>query len=405
MLSSIRRVHEIIWERFRRKGSDLIYNYAEACGGDPTPEEIRAGIPNPSGWGLTIEDCCLNAGWLLDGMLEAHRVTGEAQWADKARRLFDGLASLGEVSHVPGFVARGYLPGRTEVYPNSSADQYTAFVYGLVAFARGPLATDADRSRARDRVVDVAKRLISNGECLPRLDGKPMIWGNTGRLSRDRGQRLLLFYKAAHALSQDEQWDRRYRNALFEFGGARQYANHGPAPHLPGGPVYEPFQSQAAWRALYELEADPVLRMRFRTAMRLTAQAVIGHIPRLSKWRDDPHPHDLCAWRKNWQRYATETGNPPPVTIRELSEYGTWVREHVPSTGAGGKSSAMGDLRSGLDALGVCLFCLEKDVRALAAEAARPYLEALAVEHIHIVTPLAGLEGAYWRGVASGLFE
>lgn len=405
MLSSIRRVHEIIWERFRRKGSELIYNFAEAPEGDPTPEEIRAGIPNPAGWGLTIEDCCLNQGWLLDGMLKAHDVTGEAEWANKARRLFDGLASLGEVSDVPGYVARGYLPGRSEVYPNSSADQYTAFVCGLAAFARGPLATDADRSRARDRLVEVAKLLVSFGECIPRLDGKPSIWGNTARLSPDRGQRLLLVYKATHTLSADEQWNRRYRNALFEFAGKRQYATHGPAPIPLTCNTYEAFQSQAAWRALYELESDPALQMRFRTAMRLTAQAAIGHIARLSKWRDVPHHFDPARWRKNWQRYAAETGNPPPVSICEVSEYGAWIREHAPSMDAGGGALAMGDLRSGLDALGVCLFCPDEDVRALATEAARPYLETLSVEHIHIVTPLAGLEGAYWRGVASGLFD
>lgn len=405
MLSSIRRAHQIIWERFRRKGCELIYNHAEAPEGDPTPDEIRAGIPNPAGWGLTIEDCCLNQGWLLDGMLEAHRVTGETEWADKACRLFDGLASLGEVSGVPGYAARGYLPGRTEVYPNSSADQYTAFVHGLVAFAHSPLATQADRSRARDRLVEVANRMVSFGECIPRLDGKPSIWGNTVHLSPDRGQRLLLVYKAAHALSKDEQWDRRYRNAVFEFGGARQYVAHGPAPIPLTYSIYEAFQSQAAWRALYELESDPALRMRFRTAMRLTAQAAIGHIARLSKWRDEPHPFDPAGWRKNWQRYATETGNPPPVSIREVSECGDWIRRHALSTDAAGNASAMGDLRNGLDALGVCMFCPDEDVRAVAAGTAKPYLEALSVEHIHIVTPLAGLEGAYWRGVASGLFE
>lgn len=401
MLSSIRRAHEIIWDRFRREGSELIYNYAEAPDGDPTPEEIRGGIPNPSGWGLTIEDCCLNQGWLLDGLLQAYRVTGADEWAEKARRLFDGLASLGEISGVPGFVARGYLPGRADVYPNSSADQYTSFVCGLVAFASSPLATDVDRARARDRVVEAADLIVSFGECIPRLDGKPSIWGGTVRLSPDRGQRLLLIYKAANTLSQDEQWDRRYRNALSEFGGARLYAMHGPEPIPLTFATYEAFQSQAAWRTLYELESDSVLRIRYRSAMRLTAQAAIGHIARLSKWRDVPRPFDPAGWRKNWRRYSTETGNPPPVSISEVNEYWAWVREHEPPEDAADSKPAMGDLRSGLDALGVCMFCLDEDVRTLAAEAVGSFLETLTVEHLHIVTPLAGLEGAYWRGVGS----
>ena len=401
----VRRAHDIIRHRFRRRGSDLVYNYAEGACPEPTPEEIAAGVPNPGGWGTSIEDCCLNMGWLLDGLLTAHRITGGEEWADKARSLFDGLCSLGEAPPLRGFVARGYLPGRTEVYPNTSADQVTAFVCGLRAFAASSLAVEEDRARAARLVVDVASLIDRFGQCMPTLDMQPSIWGSIARLAPDRGQRLLLIYRAAHVLSGDAHWGRSCRNALHEFGGARLFTSHGPTPVPLDVALYAPFQSQMAWCALHDMADDNELRLYHRTAMRLTAQAVIAHIDRWRNWTDAP-PSPMPDWREEWQRYVDATGAPPPRTLLEVSGSWEWMREQAPRRDTTEPNTTPeSHLRAAVDAVCICMLCPDEDVRALAAERAQPMLDQLDVENLYVVTPLAGLEGAYWRGVEAGLFS
>ena len=215
MTDNLRRGHDALWARFFCDETDLIYDRRMRVPDDfPTEEEIAREIPSAAGWGTGMEDCCLTAGFVLPALLRAHRVEGAEAWALKARKLFRGLVRLGTISGVPGYVARGFAPGRTDVYPNSSADQYTSYVYALWRFAQWPEATDGEKEQATALVVDVAKRVEAFDGDIPRKDGRPSIYGDTSTIEPGRACRLLMFYRAAHVMGGDAHWHSRYMESV-----------------------------------------------------------------------------------------------------------------------------------------------------------------------------------------------
>ena len=118
----------------------LIYDFrvsrrpATASGALPTPAEIRAGFPNPCGYGTGMEDSALNGGILLDAVLRHYEATGDAAARIMAGQLADGLLRCATAG-TRGFVARSVCPADgVSHYPNSSRDQYTNLVFGLWRF-------------------------------------------------------------------------------------------------------------------------------------------------------------------------------------------------------------------------------------------------------------------------------
>ena len=153
---AIDRCQARIWNRLVHPELDLVYDYV---GPDddprprfwwlPTGSEIDRRHPNPQGWSTGMEDASLNGGVYLAAMVTAHRVTGEAQYRDKARRLARGLMRTGTSSAEKGYIARALTPDGAHWYPASSVDQYTWWLHGMWRYvcAGIPDATEADGIR------------------------------------------------------------------------------------------------------------------------------------------------------------------------------------------------------------------------------------------------------------------
>ena len=411
MHSNMRRGHDALWRKFFNPETNLIYDceFTEASQ-YPTPEEVARSHPSCAGWGTGMEDCTLTAGFVLDAMLAAHRMTGEAEWADKARKIFTGLAALGTVSGVPGYVARGFAPGRTDVYPNSSADQYTSFVYGVWRYAASSAATEDERDTATRLLVDVAKFVEAFGHTIPRLDGRPSIYGDTDTIEPGRACRILQFYKAAFALSGDEHWHDLYRLKVNEHDRARPRCHYGPEVWDLRRNIHAVAQSQIAFRLLYETETDPELKKMYRHALEAEARSVIG---RLELWREivaKPLGKALPPrWRPAFAAFLAEHPDYDPAEHEQVSKWHGSRREHeseFPPTKRklAQAKPALPGLRHQTETLAIVMLCENEDLKRDAARVAGAMLTEIDWTLVAGARDWECLDLGYWRGVESGVF-
>lgn len=227
---------ELVWrilkEKFFCPETEALYDVlwksadgsVRATGCLPTPEEVARQFPNPCSWGTGMQDCVFNGGPYLAVALR--RGDREA-----AQAIFRGLRRCGEVSGVPGFVARGVLPadGRS-YYFNSSRDVWTIYVFYLRRYYHSALCDAATKDVIRRLIVDVARYAEAcvkpeNAYSLLRADGgkglccrmwvedpkkKPFTdaagWDHFGGLCAHEALRLPMIYAAAYELSGDEHW-------------------------------------------------------------------------------------------------------------------------------------------------------------------------------------------------------
>lgn len=405
--------HDALWPRFFDPSTNLIYDVAFTDPSQfPTDEEIRAERPNCAGWMTGMEDCCLTGGFVLDALLLAHRLTGEQAWAQKARCVFAGLASLATKSPTRGFVARGFAPGGREVYPDSSVDQYTSFVYGVWRYARSDLAGEAERRAAARLLEGVAAFVEAHDDRIVRADGAPAIYGDTDAFLPDRACRLLEFYKAAADLSGDEHWQRRYREKAEEKIRLRLVCFDGPDPRPADWNIHDIAQNQLAWRLLYELETDAAIRAACREAMAAQARCVRS---RIGRWRE--HAGEPLVrlvpdrWRYLLPGFLERHAEYDPADAQQVRWFLRYVDEH--GSGPAIPAEALRrvepryhglKLRQAAEAVTVVMLSEEPDLKREAADEAWQMLTGFDWAQLGDARIWECLDLGYWWGVAAGVF-
>jgi len=411
MHPNLRRGHDALWHRFFDARTNLIYDTPFHEPADlPTPEEVAASQPSCAGWGTGMEDCALSGGFVLDGMVAAHRVTGDEEWALKARKIFHGLVALATIHGVRGYVARGRAPGREDVYPNSSTDQYTSFVFGMWSFARSSIATDGEKAKAAELLVDIARRVEAHGGDIPRIDGRPSIYGDSSAFEEGRACRLLQVYRAAHELSGDAHWQDLYMEKVEENDRARLTCHYGPEIWPLNRNTHGVNQSQAAFHLLYKTEADPEIREAYRKALRAEALSVANRIPLWrEKLRADTQQSCPPNWRTRFEAFLREHPDYDPGEAEEVQAWHAWGRAHgaeFPSTAEMEKRAilALPWLRHQTQSLVTVVLSDDEDLkRQVAGEAWAMLTEAdwSLVAHAGV---WECLDQCYWRGIESGMF-
>ncbi len=167
----VQRLCEAYWQGFGSAETLVLYHHRldgpRGIAALADPREIAAGTvrgkPMPYGYGSGIQDVVLENGQLLFALCDAQEATGDAYFAELARRLFAGLRRVATLSPEPGFVPRGPHPDGKSYYRDSSRDQHAAFVEALWRYSRWPLATDEDRRFAADQLDKFAQRMQRNG--------------------------------------------------------------------------------------------------------------------------------------------------------------------------------------------------------------------------------------------------
>jgi len=173
----------------------------------PSPEEIAAAFPNPCGWSTGMEDCALNGGFLIDAL----RLRGELG-SDFAARAMRGLIRLGTVHGKRGFVARGLsvVDGRS-CYGNSSRDQFTLAVYGLLTGWRSREMAPRLREEAAGVLAAIADYCAAiavpeQGFDLHRLDGGRAIVSKMWECAPHEAFRLPMIFAAAYEATGKERY-------------------------------------------------------------------------------------------------------------------------------------------------------------------------------------------------------
>ena len=411
MNPNMRRGHDALWQRFYNPENHLIYDCEFTDESQfPTPEEVAASHPSCAGWGTGMEDCTLTAGFVLDAMLTAHRVTGEQEWAEKSRNLFCGLRALGTVSGVPGYVARGFAPGRSDVYPNSSADQYTSYVYGVWRYATSPVAAEEEKEEAARLLTEVARFVEGSGHNIPRMDGRPSIYGDSDTIEPGRACRVLQFYRAAYELSGDEHWCDLYLAKANEHDRARVRCHYGPEVWNLRRNIHAVAQSQIAFRLLYEAETDVELKSAYASALEAEALSVIG---RLDRWREImAQPMEKAfppRWRPLFAGFLKEHPDYDPEYQQEVQKWHHFRKyrpeEFPPSEEELAQAKpALPFLRHQTETLAIVMLCENEALKRQAAETAWPMLAEIDWSLVGDARDWECMDLGYWRGVESGVF-
>lgn len=185
----------------------------------PSPELIRAQIPNPCGWGTGMEDGDITGGVMLGAAIDAFYASGNETFASYAKKFFKGLRTCASISDSEGFLARNVSPvdGKTH-YIDSSRDQYTYWVHAASKYYESELSDEDERAFIRSTLRGFAKRALNNtsestGCNLQREDGRPGIvvqmWKN---ICPHEAMRLPMIYLAAWKIGQAES----FRDAYLE---------------------------------------------------------------------------------------------------------------------------------------------------------------------------------------------
>ncbi len=82
------------WNNFFCEDTNIFYDYINSFNKAdrfklfPTPEEIKAEIPNKMGYYTGMENACLNADMILIGLLEKYKATKDISLANYASKIF-----------------------------------------------------------------------------------------------------------------------------------------------------------------------------------------------------------------------------------------------------------------------------------------------------------------------------
>lgn len=161
----------------------------------PTPKDCAEARPNAMGWWSPIENGPMFTGPYLAAICEKVRRGGSAADRETCRRMAAGLVKAASVSDVPGMIVRGFGSDGTCHYPLGSEDQTLPWFYGLHAYVKSPVPTEAERQTVVSKMCEVAEALRANGwgcPCDGRFKGE-----NRGRFAGPKG---LAFRGAAHYL-------------------------------------------------------------------------------------------------------------------------------------------------------------------------------------------------------------
>lgn len=307
---TMRILHELIWERLIHPDVHMIYDYMAPPGEPdkwehlPTPEEIKDNNPNACGWQTGMEDCSINGGAYLAGLVNRYSITNLPEHAGEARTIYQGLKMLGTVSPRKGFIARGVLPDGISHYCNSSVDQYTLYVYGVWRYYHSSIATEKEKSEIEEIINNICTRIEEDGFDILREDGKPALVSDIGAIRSDRSSRLLEMFIAGYDITSNKHWLEIYREKLKENDYARLrdiitpsrieglYADSKPN-------AYVILQNQVSLMPLFEIETDMAIKSCYLEAIRLNAKLIEDQVLWFRNYDPNLHTDDyeLGRWR------------------------------------------------------------------------------------------------------------
>lgn len=304
------------WEKFFCKETHLFYEYltdtdpAKRYAHLPTPEEIAQSKPNRTSWNSGMEDSSINAGIMLEAVVNRYSVTHESEMRSAALEIFQGMLTCARIAPVRGFLARSVSPfdGKS-FYPESSRDQYTHFVQGLFRYYNSPLAEERERAEIRDILssfCDFMTEYVTpeSDYTFISADGQPAcgvckVWNRNAWADA----RLPMYYAAAWAVTGKE----KYLAKLKEYAHtAVDRTLNMPTVTIEG---FLQYQIQCSLEVIREVAADDeTLRKKCERAMKMVAELAVFYA-----WqtRYQEEKTDFAILHTDWRKAAKYYGEEP----------------------------------------------------------------------------------------------
>lgn len=276
--SQIEKAWNFVWNALFCEKTNLIYDGRWTTEEDgnvcllPTPEEIRAQVPNPCSWNTGMENSGINGATMLNVIANRYKATKDKSLLPYAEKLIKGFRLTTSISGVRGFLARSVLPqdGKSYYY-ESSRDQYTHAVYGFCRYMECGLCTKEQRETLTDMLVafaEYAQKCVTpeNRYQLLRADGGDTMVCGMLNVAPHEWTRLPMFYVAAWKFSGDDRWLDEYKKIRDvcvdgSYGIKQKYWD-------------KPFclaQMQDSLRILYDYEIDETYRAKYKELTELVA--------------------------------------------------------------------------------------------------------------------------------------
>jgi hypothetical protein len=239
---------------------------------------VAASKPSTGGWGTALENCALDGGSYLGGLVDRFSVTRQPGHAEEARKVFCGLKLIADAADRKGCIPRGVMPDRKTHYPESSVDQYTKYAYGLWRYFHSPIATEPEKSDIRSIFESMLRRLEADQFVILRDDGGPTRFGDLNALKPSRAERLLAIVLAGADVTGDAHW----REVYLQLRTPRVKHCRGL-----GGEPWVLVQNQLAFFLLRHLELNSHVRKAYEAGSLEAAAACVPHLQRCALSMDE----------------------------------------------------------------------------------------------------------------------
>jgi hypothetical protein len=333
---AVERAHDVFWKRFVDKQHGTLYDYAPMSGPVllPTPEECRDMKPNALGWWSPIENGGFFGGLYLGGLCDRWKRLKTREAADAARTVAGGLVKLAEVGSTPGFIARGVSADGKSHYTASSSDQTYPWFYGMFSY----LTSGIVKGKERDHLVRLVERVVDGLEknewripCDRENFGNFGDWAGAFSSTRttltgaephfDAASRLLFVHLAMCRITGKKRWLDLYRQRRDEkpngsgksrldicAGGVEYAPPATPARYPDHPPLWTSASSQAALKALLQMDPDTGAKAEYQKGLSANASRAAEYVGRYRLFDNEdtrPFRHDWRVLNDLWKPQAS----------------------------------------------------------------------------------------------------
>ena len=271
-----------------------------------TPEEIKARMPAPWGYGSRIADTALHCGHTLVALLDAHDAAPAPFLKRKAKELFSALQFIGGICPVEGLVPRGPHPDdRSAYYDDSSMDQHTTYIIALARYANSDLAGSDEKRWIARKLDAIGRRLEKHSFSIMAADG--VTQSHVGFSWKGfRNNHVSILIPTLYALYKgtgNQHWLELHDGFLAENNGLRWQRLHaGEHVELNGHPIYANQNGFRLNAYLHFLQDDD---------KRAVISDLLAQSAQMQLDRDFPGPfyrkfHPEERWKDLEHRYAWE---------------------------------------------------------------------------------------------------
>ncbi len=262
-----------------------------------TPDKVSPASDFPGGllkkelgYGTGLEDCAIDGGVALSGLVDKWLVTRDAATKTDAEKIARGLLNLATAHPYKGFVARGICVEDGKSICNlSSRDQVTHWMHGLYRYYASGLASDGMKGEIRTVFADVAERMArnvtkANNWNFLQADGTmdPRGICKMRETYPHEAARLAMVYALAWKVSGDQRWQKLYKSVREEALDGSCALGTCPDKIIRGlMPDYTLIQMNTSLEALLEVETSEKYRAKAISAMVTCARLARARAPRI----------------------------------------------------------------------------------------------------------------------------